>query len=275
MMIKDKEIEELKTKLFLAEERIKTLQGAVEKCMAGEHHNRNSGDGKSLLVGDGYLKEVQSSDRSEETIVRTLPEADMDLLKSWVTEKMDFSIKSCVIYCGYQDLLKKDVDFENVFDDIGTIVAEIKRKNENVNVNICELVPSLNREVSSRIDDYNLKLSNWCDKNGVAFIKTNSYFKFGTGNVDESCYDIDNSSRCEEFGLSRIGAIRLLDAIANVFPEGSFTCSNWNGVKQNSIRIRINMSNELLQQRNVNRNAIEKIGRSHAKPINNQRRNMY
>ena len=54
---------------------------------------------------------------------------------------MDFSIKSCVIYCGYQDLLKKDVDFENAFDDIGTTVSEIKCKNENVNVNIGELVP--------------------------------------------------------------------------------------------------------------------------------------
>ncbi|XP_064081864.1 uncharacterized protein LOC135198222 [Macrobrachium nipponense] len=65
-------------------------------------------------------------------MIRTLPEANLDLLKSWIREKLEISPKECIIYCGTQDLLHEDVALERVLDNLGTIVAELKEKNNDV-----------------------------------------------------------------------------------------------------------------------------------------------
>ena len=121
---KDKEIEELKTKLFLAEERLKTLQEHLDsRC-----ENDLEGSKKTLLIGDSTLQEMKTSDLQEDVIIRTLPDANIRLLKSWIVEKLDCPLKECIIYCGLQDLLDENVDVDQTLDHIGTVVSELNRK---------------------------------------------------------------------------------------------------------------------------------------------------
>ena len=193
---KDREIKELKSKLFLAEETIKELQDALQYQIG-----RNVPHGlattlrqeKTLLIGDSGLKEVKADDLHENVLVRTLPEANMDLLKSWIEEKLDYSLCECIIYCGTQDLLDDDVPVERVLDGLGSAIAELKRKNSDINVKVCELIPSRKLNgLQDRINLYNVKLHDWCTDNGVTVINTGDFFRLGTGDLDVNCYECHN-----------------------------------------------------------------------------------
>ena len=96
---KEKEINELKIKLFLAEEKIKFLE--EELCyIKGDQQvdNATLPEKKILLIGDSCLQEIKGDDLHNSVIVRTLPEANMILLKAWITEKLNHSLKECIIY---------------------------------------------------------------------------------------------------------------------------------------------------------------------------------
>ena len=229
---KEKEINELKTKVFLAEEKIKSLQEELRISNGGLQENTATlSESKTLLIGDSCLQEIRYNDLHDNVIVRTLPEANMALVKSWIAEKLNHSLKECIIYCGIQDLLDDETSIDEVLDGLGTIVADLKRKYDDISVKVCELVPSLKSdELVEKNDQYNAKLSIWCKDNGVIFIETNKYFRLGTGDIDGNCYDSHDNSDCDS--LSRIGAIRLLDAISSVC-QRNFVCSNWKEVKQN------------------------------------------
>ena len=227
---REKEIEDLQTKLFLAEEKIRNLQGALhrrnEACQDG---NEPIPEKKTLLIGDSTLQEIKSSDLHENSLVRTLPEANFDMLKSWISEKFDHCPKECIIYGGMQDLLDESTDSEKALDDLGDLVANLKIKNSDVSVKVCELVPTLkSTEMTHKIDQFNSKLSNWCENNGVMFIRTQKYFKLGSGDIDINCYE--NFSSFDYDCLSRIGAIRLLDAVSSTCQD-DFLCASWNDVR--------------------------------------------
>ena len=231
---KEKEIDELKTKLFFAEETIKHLQETLQK-RTGSHGYQSplpaAQDGSILLIGDSSLKEVKSSDLQENVIIRTLPEANMSLLKSWITEKLDHSPNECIIYCGTQDLLDEDQALEKVLDSLGTTIAKLKEVNDEINVKVCELVPALEKDcLNTRIDLYNSKLVKWCNENGVTFIKTQEFFKLGTGDVDTNCYESQDGENYDL--LNRTGAIRLLDAISSICTD-NFLCHDWKNIKSN------------------------------------------
>ena len=99
------------------------------------------------------------------------------MLKSWILEKLDHCPKECIIYGGMQDLLDENGNTEKVLDVLGDLVANLKNKNSEVNVKVCELIPTLkSTELASKIEQFNSKLSNWCENNGVVFIKTHKYF---------------------------------------------------------------------------------------------------
>ena len=66
------------------------------------------------------------------------------------------------------------------------------------------------------------------ENNGVVFIETHKYFKLGSGDIDTNCYD--NFENFNYDCLSRIGAIRLLDAVSSTC-QGDFLCGNCNDVK--------------------------------------------
>ena len=249
---KDREIQELKTSIFLAEEKIKTLQEALQRRLESskEHEDRPYsflGEKKTLLIGDSCLQEIKPSDLKEDTLIRTLPEANISLMKSWIMEKLDHPLKECIIYCGAQDILEAEdvILSETIFDGIGEIVAELKSKNEDVNIKICELVPSLkSAEYVNKINEFNSKLHGWCQDNGVVYIKTENYFKLGTGDTDGTCYNNKNSSSYDN--LSRIGAVRLLDAIVSTC-QGGIVRENWKETKWNSLKPNIGRKRSLTE----------------------------
>ena len=62
-----------------------------------------------------------------------------------------------------QDLLDENGNTEKVLDVLGDLVANFKNKNSEVNVKVCELIPTLkSTELASKIEQINSKLSNWC-----------------------------------------------------------------------------------------------------------------
>ena len=68
----------------------------------------------------------------------------------------------------------------------------------------------MNDGLDEKINAYNEKLQQWSTANGMKSLKTNMYFKLGTGDLDNMCYEVNDMS---EASLNRYGVIRLLGAI--------------------------------------------------------------
>lgn len=114
MKNKDLEIGELHAKLQQSEESVNQLNKRIAKLegklnhQGGDHSDLLSTlqadaeeSKKKLLLGDSNLLEILPSDLGADTLIRTLPGANLDLLKSWVTDKLNISLNECVIYCGF------------------------------------------------------------------------------------------------------------------------------------------------------------------------------
>ena len=229
---KEREINELKTKLFLAEETIRNLQDVLSNKGKTATDDVIPAEKKILLIGDSCLQEVRNNDLQDNVIVRTLPDSNISMLKSWIEEKLTHPLKECVIYCGVQDLLDKENTPEESIKGLDSLLADFRANSEDVKLKICELVPSLKSvELNVKINQFNAKVEEWCDSNGIVFVKTNGYFKLGTGEIDLLCYN--NTMDSEYDKLSRVGATRLLDAIS-AKSEYNFLCNNWRTIKQNS-----------------------------------------
>ena len=100
-----------------------------------------------------------------------------------------------------------------ILDKLGALIAELKAKNESISVSVCELVPTLMLGgMQEKISNFNIKLTDWCARNGISLISTELCFRFGTGEMDTSCYVFEEDTVSHE--LNRIGAVRLLDAIS-------------------------------------------------------------
>ena len=258
LLEKDKEIDELKNRVLVAEGRIQTLLSKIELCEAA-HCNMNdiqpTRDDRILLLGDACLTQVKSSDLDERCMVRTVPGANMDLMKSWVTDKLDYSLKECIVYCGAQDVLESNSRIEKILDDLGDLITELRNKNEDITVRVCELVPNLmSNEAQAKTEAFNLKLTDWCAKNGISLISTELYFRLGMGDADANCYVASDDEGTLSSDLTRTGAIRLLEAIANKC-ENKILCAQWKQVKQNAIRNKYdnNLRKDIPSNRNVGR----------------------
>ena len=228
---KDVAINNLKSNLAAALEEIQELKCKIKKC-EDQHTLENEqqiSEDKLLLIGDSNLSNVRPSYLGKNCSIRTLEDADLDLLKTWVAEKLEYSPGKCVIYGGLQDLLD-GTSINKMLDDLGQVVLELKSKNENTEVYVCELVPGIkNMENQAKIENYNLRLSDWCVSNGITFITTELYFRLGMGETDLSCYELGDES-CNQL-LSKVGVARLLDAISKKVP--AMVCDNWIKVKEN------------------------------------------
>ena len=226
---KEREINELKTKLFLAEETNRSLQEELGNKKQDNNEDEISTK-KILLIGDSCLQEVRNTDLQDDVIIRTLPDANMAMLRSWIDEKLTHSLKECIICCGMQDLLEVETTPEEAINHLETLVANLKENSEDIKIKVCELVPSLkSEEIADKINQFNAKLEEWSSTNGVVFVKTNEYFKLGTGETDLLCYE--NADKLDYDILSRVGATRLLDAISSK-SESKFVCNNWRIIKQ-------------------------------------------
>ena len=233
---RDKEIEDLKELLHSAHVTINKLSDRVsllEEKVTLLHDTSSdqplnpSPQGSSssnfqpegtLLLGDTNLSAVRASDLlSNHCSVRTIRGANIDLLKCWISEKLQWAPSNCIIYCGLQDILDKSTPCE-IFDRLGSLVAELKKVNENMNIHICELVPIPNvGDFDEHINNFNHQIAAWSTNNGVKIIKTNLQYRLGTGEVDLMCFN-DTCENDNNF-LNRFGIIRLLNVISKQCPS--------------------------------------------------------
>ena len=145
-------------------------------------------------------------------IIRTLPDATVELAGSWIQEELKFVPDKCILSCGLHDILE-GLSPSVILDRLGSVIANLKHSNENIQIYVCELLPSAKYELDSKINDYNKKLIEWSVTNGVTVIKINLSFKYGTGEVDCACFMGGESVSDVEY-LNRKGVLRLLTAVS-------------------------------------------------------------
>ena len=267
LRVKDAEIEELNILVKTANVTINRLSDRVttleEKVKENEINNRESprmlqsslAPEKTLFLGDSNLSDVISSDLHEDCLIRTLQGATLDLSRCWIREQLDWSPARCVLYCGIHDLMEENSP-SSILDNLGYLITDLKAKNENIKIMVCELVPSLNDEdLDDKINLYNQKLCEWSSTNGISVIKLNSNFRLGTGEINELCYKADGVL------LNRLGILRLLTTISKQC-EYFKLAENWNSTvnnKNHSLHVtqaRPNLSNgrNLSSRRNPSNN---------------------
>ena len=214
MSRKDSQIEELNEMLKKAHvtinrlnDRITTLEDQIGQQNSETETPREE---KTLLLGDDNLNEVRISDLNENCSIKSIKDVNFDLMKCWVNEKLDVIPTKCIIYCGLNDLIENE-NVNSVLDDLGSLISELKNKNENVELFVSELAPSINESVDNKISHFNNKLNEWSSVNGIKVIKMNLSFKLGTGEIYEMCFKSEN----EKSGmiLNRFGALRLLSVM--------------------------------------------------------------
>ena len=214
---KDSEIQELNLMMKTynvtinrLNDRISTLEERLQQQSTSDISSPPPDNELTLLIGDNNVSEVRLSDLGDNCIVKTIKDTTMDLAGCWVREKLDLLPSKCVIYCGSNDLMETE-NLNNILDDLGSLITELKHKNEKVDIYVCELAPHLKSDIDSKVNMYNEKLKDWCSVNGVNFIKMNQSFRLGTGDIDELCYDYEDNVSPVYF--NRYGALRLLNVI--------------------------------------------------------------
>lgn len=230
---KDMEIDLLNTEMKTAYHTIELLQKRVIELeqQRDDHHSSStiqSAPNNCLLLGDTNLRRILRSDLQNNCWVRTIMGASVDLLRSWVTEKLSQIPSECVIYCGIYDILEEKSPV-TILDNLGSLISDLKEKNSNMKVYICEIVPApMYEEIQAKIEAYNEHLTKWGETNGISIIRTLPTFKLGTGELDDLCFDVDNDSYST---LNRLGVTKLLTVIKKMCPEFHL-CSNWEEVKR-------------------------------------------
>ena len=227
---KDSEIRELNEMLKNAHVTINRLNDRIttlEDQIGNQDINSNiPKEEKILLLGDDNLREVRVSDLNELCSVKSIKDINLDLLKCWINERLDIIPTKCILYCGLNDLNEND-NVNSVLDDLGSVISELKTKNEEIELFVCELAPSLNENIDTKIIDFNEKLNQWSIVNGIKVVKMNLNFKLGTGEIDEMCYE--SSEDKMRTTLNRYGALRLLSVI-----HKQCSCLSMNGsIKEN------------------------------------------
>lgn len=238
---KDKNISELTEKLDNAQVTIDLLYGRIialeEQVAKGQAIRRDDlpppspiSPERTLLLGDTNLCKILRSDLKNDCSIRTVNEANIDLLKSWVSERLNWTPAKSVLYCGIQDILSGATP-NSMIDGLGALVSSLKEKNENMEIFICELVPNLKEEeMQAKVKEYNRKLIEWGFSNKINIIKTDLPFRLGTGEIDDMCFE--GSERNSNIIFNRYGVIRLLDTIIKQYPSLDL-CTSLEQIKRN------------------------------------------
>ena len=174
---KDTEIQELNIMLKSAHvtinrlnDRISTLEEKLQNSTPGPDVNQETPEKElTLLIGDNNLSEVRLSDLDDNCSVKTIKDTTMDLAGCWVKEKLEIKPTNCIIYCGINDLAENE-DVNGILDDLGFFISELKQKNENIKISVCELAPQMKRDIDDKIGQYNDKLKDWCTVNRINLI---------------------------------------------------------------------------------------------------------
>ena len=75
-----------------------------------------------LLLGDTNTRRVLCSDLDDKCIVKTVTHANTDLLRSWVTEKLQSVPSECVIIGGVYDIFD-ELSPEIILDHLGSLIS--------------------------------------------------------------------------------------------------------------------------------------------------------
>ncbi|KAK3852968.1 hypothetical protein Pcinc_040466 [Petrolisthes cinctipes] len=194
---KDLEIELMSTEIKAAYATIENLQKRVSDLEQQTQKRSNQSTQaanppyptSSLLLGDNNLRRVLRSDLTDTSSVKTVTGANMDLLRSWVNEKLNRIPLECVIYGGMYDILH-DVAPEIILDNLGCLISDLKEKNTDMKINVCQIVPTpMSHKTQVKIQEYNEQLEKWCETNGVTIINTVPTFRLGTGDIDDLCFE--------------------------------------------------------------------------------------
>ena len=222
--IKDKEIGELQEKLNIAETTINRLQRRIStleenrqqqasggadavrrnsEAFPSHHHQQQP---TLLLLGDENLSKISPRDLNNGCSIRTINGSNIDLLKCWLSDQLNWIPQKCILYGGMNDILD-GVSPNVILDNLGALVSTLKEKNEFVEIYVCELVTIFNaREFETKIKDYNKKMIEWSSDNNINIIKT-----------DEMCFEF--GEEIKDRVLNRYGVIRLLDTIVKQYPD--------------------------------------------------------
>lgn len=214
------EIEMLNTKVKTAYQTIELIQQRVLDLGQrgyGSSDHQSSAPSSSLpnsclLLGDNNLQPVFRSDRHNNCWVRTIYDANMNLLRSWVTQKLNRIPSECVLYNGIHESSPT-----TTLDTLGSLISALKDKNSSMKIYVCQIVPSpMCQNDNAKIEDYNEQLTKWPETNGISETETVPTLKLGTSELDDLCFDIKNDSHST---LNGLGAIKLLGVIKRQCPE--------------------------------------------------------
>ena len=190
----------------------------------------------TLLIGDINLRHLKVSDFDDTCAIRTLGEANTDLLKCWVSEKLTWTPRKCMINSGLFDAFESRAPAK-VIDNLSELICELKHKNEEMDIYVCLIAPTPESEtLQAKINELNEHITKWASVNGVHIINPDLSFRLGTGEIYDDCF----STLGEHVGalptLNRIGAVRLLSAIAN--QDANFNdCLNWVQIRKINPRL--------------------------------------
>ena len=226
-------INKLNDRLSLVEEQVKELKKATTavqtKTTLQDSSNNPPLPEGTLLLGDTNFTTIRTSDLHNQCSVRTIKDANIDLMKCWVSERLHWAPKCCILYCGLQDILDRSMSAD-IFDKLGSLIASLKEVNEEMCIYICELTPVLKvEEYDESINIFNNQLADWSKNNGVSVIETNLQFRLGTSEVDHMCYQENEGTF-----LNRFGIIRLLNVINKQCPLLKLH-DNWKNIMNQDI----------------------------------------
>ncbi|KAK4306197.1 hypothetical protein Pmani_021972 [Petrolisthes manimaculis] len=183
-----------------------------------------------LLLGDTNLRTIRRSDLQNEYQIRTIFEANMDLLRCWINEKLSHIPSECILlYNGITDILEEKSP-TTILNNLGLLITDLKETNSDMKVRVCQIVPpSSPQEIQAKIHDYNEQIIKWGEANGIDVIKTVPSFTMSTGEIDDLCFEAKISPYPT---LNRLGTVKLLNTIKRQCPDFHL-CSNWEEIKKN------------------------------------------
>ena len=145
----------MKSKLATKDLEIELLNTEMKTAYHTTPHLGGAPHPTQHLLGDTNLSSILPSDLHHTCWVGTIPGANMDLLRSWVSEKMHKSPHKC----GTSDIIDEH-STDTILDNLGSLISDLKEKNSNMNVYVCKIVPfPLQQDVHEKIEDYNNHLA--------------------------------------------------------------------------------------------------------------------
>lgn len=158
---KDMEIELLNTEVKTAYITIDLLQQQVtdleQRCCGSDNHQplaaNSTLSNSCLLLEDTNLRPILLSDLHNNCRLRTIHDANMDMIKSWVTQKLDRIPSQCILYKCIHDILEGSAPTP-ILDNLGCLISALKDKNNSMNIYACQIVPSSTcQDVNVKIED--------------------------------------------------------------------------------------------------------------------------